>query len=168
MSPSVNQIAPNQIVKKTILKAPHAKVWRAVTDSREFGRWFGMKLDGLFVAGEKITGTIQPTTVDPEVAKMQKPFAGKPVELWIDRIEPETLFSMKWHPFAIDQGVDYSQEPKTLIRFMLDDQEEGVLLTIVESGFDQIPAARRDVAYRANDGGWEKQLELIAKYLATN
>lgn len=156
----------DRIEKKVHLKAPLSRVWRALTDSKEFGSWFGMKLEGPFSPGAKMRGIIVPTTVDPEVAKMQKPHEGKRVELLVDRIEPEHLFSLKWHPYAIDPKIDYSDEPMTLITFTLKEQDGGVLLTLTESGFDKLPLARRAEAIRANDGGWTKQMELIAKYLA--
>lgn len=156
----------DRIEKKALLKAPRSRAWRALTDSREFGSWFGMKLEGPFKAGETIRGEISPTTVDPEVARMQEPYAGKAVELFVDRIEPETRFALKWHPFAIEPGVDYSREPMTTITFTLEERPEGVLLAVVESGFEGIPSSRRAEAMRANDGGWAKQMELIAKYLA--
>jgi uncharacterized protein YndB with AHSA1/START domain len=156
----------NQIVKKVFLKFSRERVWRALTDSNEFGSWFGMKLEGPFRAGETMRGVIVPTSVDPEVAEMQKPYTGKPVELLIDRIEAPNLFSFKWHPFAIEAGVDYSSEPMTLVTFHLQEEKGGVSLTITESGFENIPISRRNAAFKANDGGWAKQTELIAKYLA--
>jgi hypothetical protein len=124
-----------------------------------------MKLDGEFKSGEMIRGKIAPTQVDPEVAKMQKPYAGKAVELFVECIEPETRFCLKWHPFAIDPAVDYSKEPMTLITFTLADKENGTFLTIAETGFDQIPSFRRAAAIEANDGGWTHQVELLRKYL---
>lgn len=158
-------MSTDRIEKKILLKAPRARVWRAISDSREYGRWFGMKLNGPFVAGQKITGTIAMTEADPEVAKLQEPHVGKAAELWIDRIQPETLFSMKWHPFAIDPNVDYSEEPMTLIEFALQDDDGGTWLTITESGFENIPASRRAEAMKANESGWEHQCQLIKKYL---
>jgi uncharacterized protein YndB with AHSA1/START domain len=156
----------DRIEKKVLLKAPRNRIWRALTDSQEFGSWFGMKVDGPFVAGTTVQGTIAPTTVDPNVAKMQEAHAGLRFELVIDRIEPERLFSLKWHPYAIDPSIDYSKEPMTLITFTLEDVEGGILLTITESGFDKLPLSRRLEAIKANDGGWAKQAELITKYLA--
>ena len=156
----------DSIEKKIVLRAPRSRVWRAISDSREFGAWFGMELDGPFVAGQPIQGRIMPTTVDPEVAKMQEPHKGKAAKFSVDRIEPEHLFSMRWHPFAIDPNVDYSNEPTTLITFALSDVKDGTLLTITESGFDRIPLERRAQAFRANEGGWEHQTKLIEKYLA--
>lgn len=155
----------DRIEKHTLLKAPLDKVWAALTDSRQFGIWFGMDLDGPFVAGQPITGRIAPTQVDPEVAKMQAPYAGTAVNFLVDRIEPKTLFSIRWHPFAIDPKVDYSAEPMTLITFTLKDTGEGVELTVTETGFEHIPAHRRAEALKANDGGWAKQMELIAAYV---
>ena len=155
----------NRIEMHIVLKAPVARVWDALTDSRQFGIWFGMDLDGPFAAGQPITGRIAPTQVDAEVAKMQEPYAGTPVSFVIDRIEPKTLFSMRWHPFAIDPAVDYSGEPMTLIVFALKETNDGVELTVTETGFEHIPAHRRTAALKANDGGWAKQMELIAAYV---
>lgn len=156
----------DQIEKQIFLKASRARVWKALTDSREFGSWFGMKLDGPFVAGQSIKGTITPTTADPEVAKLQEPHAGKPVDFYVKSIEPETMFVIQWHPFAIDPQVDYSSEPMTTITFRLREQDGGVLLAVTETGFDQIPPSRRAAAFKANDGGWAHQMKLIEKYLA--
>jgi uncharacterized protein YndB with AHSA1/START domain len=156
----------DQIEKKILLRAKQNRVWRALTDSNEFGSWFGMKLDGPFAPGAKIRGVIVPTTVDPKTAELQKPYEGEPVELAIERVDPERLFSFRWHPHAVGPGTDYAKEPMTLVTFTLDEVENGVLLTITESGFDSIPLARRAEAFKANEGGWSKQLELIAKYLA--
>jgi uncharacterized protein YndB with AHSA1/START domain len=155
----------NEIRKQVLLRAPRPRVWKALTDAREFGAWFGMKLDGPFAAGRTMRGTIAMTTADPAVAKMQEPYVGRPVELVVERIEPETRFVLEWHPFAIEPDVDYSHEPMTTITFTLDETPEGTLLTVVESGFDAIPIARRAAALRANDGGWAAQMDLIRKYL---
>jgi len=158
-------ISENSIEKRALLKAPLDKVWEALTDARQFGIWFGMALDGSFVAGKAVTGHIRPTQVDPEVAKMQEPYAGMPVSWVVDRIEPKSLFSMRWHPYAIDRDVDYSGEPMTLITFTLKETGAGVELTVTETGFEHIPAHRRAEALKANAGGWAKQMELIAAYV---
>lgn len=154
------------IKKQILLAAPKSKVWQAITNSSEFGAWFGMKLEGPFIAGQTIKGAIAPTQVDPEVAKLQEPHAGKPVEMFVDSIEPETKFCLKWHPFAIDPKVDYSKEPMTLITFTLEEQGSSTLLTITETGFDKIPISRRADALKANDGGWAHQCILLQKYLS--
>lgn len=159
-------MSSNEIVKQKFLKAPRSIVWRALTDSREFGSWFGMKLDGPFEVGKRMKGSISPTTVDPEVAKLQKPYEGTPAEFVVGKIVPETRFELKWHPFAVDPKVDYSKEEMTLIAFTLEEKDGGVLLTVRESGFEKIPASRREEAMKSNDGGWAHQMELISKYLA--
>jgi uncharacterized protein YndB with AHSA1/START domain len=155
----------DRIEKKVLLRAPLARVWRAISDSREFGQWFGMKFDGPFAPGARVNGTIKPTTVDEEVAKMQKQYEGIPVELMIEKMEPERVFSFRWHPGAVDPNLDYSVEPTTLVVFELEEVAEGVMLTLTESGFDQIPIARRAKAFSANEGGWTKQMTLIEAYL---
>lgn len=155
----------DRIEKKITLKAPVARVWRAISNAQEFGAWFGVSFDGPFVAGKKLTGRIRPTTADPEVAKLQAPHEGKPFEFSVDRIEPQRLISFRWHPFAIDPSVDYAKEPTTLIVFELTEVENGTLLRITESGFDGIPLERRAKAFAANEGGWEHQTRLIEKYL---
>jgi uncharacterized protein YndB with AHSA1/START domain len=156
----------DRIVKTIVLKAPRERVWQAITDYRRFGVWFGVELDGPFIAGQEATGRIAPTQVDPEVARHQEPYVGLPWRVKVERIEPMTLFSFHWHPYALDPGTDYSQEPMTLVTFELQDVEDGVLLTLTESGFDQLPAERRAQARHSNEGGWEHQTRLIEKYLA--
>jgi len=156
----------DRIEKHVTLRAPRERVWRALTDSKQFGTWFGAELDGPFVAGQRVTGRIAPTQVDPETAKHQEPYRGLPFEWSIETLEPMRLFSFRWHPFAIERGVDYSHEPTTLVTFELGDAAGGTTLTITESGFDRIPLERRAKAFAANEGGWAKQTELIARYLA--
>jgi len=155
----------DRIEKEVLLRAPLSRVWQALTDAGEFGRWFGVRLDGPFKAGTPISGRITPTTVDSEVAKMQKPYEGMTFEIVVDRIEPKKLFSFRWHPFGVDPKVDYSREPMTLVEFTLHELPEGVRLKVTESGFDKIPIARRAAAFTANDGGWAKQMELVQKYV---
>jgi uncharacterized protein YndB with AHSA1/START domain len=155
----------NCIVKTIVLKAPRERVWQAITDSRRFGVWFGVEIDGPFVVGQGATGCIMPTQVDAEVAKQQESFRGVPWHAKVERIEPMTLFSFRWHPYAIDPTVDHSTEPMTLVTFELRDAEGGVLLTITESGFERLPAGRRAQALESNAIGWEHQTKLIEKYL---
>lgn len=156
----------DRIVKHILLKAPRERVWRAISDHKQFGAWFGMAFDAPFAPGAKITGRLVPTQVDPEVAKSQEPYAGMAFDFSIERIEPMDLFSFRWHPYAVDPDADYSKEPMTLIVFELKDEAGGTRLTITESGFDKIPLARRAEAFAANEGGWEAQTQLIRKYLA--
>jgi uncharacterized protein YndB with AHSA1/START domain len=154
------------IEKKVVLRASRSRVWRALTDAREFGTWFGVKFDSPFTPGSLLRGVIVPTSVDAEVARAQQPYEGMPFEITIDRIEPETLFAFRWHPFAIERGVDYSREPTTLVVFALEDVADGIVLTVTESGFDRVPLARRAKAFTANEGGWTMVMMLIEKHLA--
>lgn len=156
----------DRIEKNIVLRAGLERVWQAITDSAQFGIWFGVALDGPFVAGEDIAGRIVPTQVDPDVARTQEPHRGKPFRIRVERIEPMRLFAFRWHPYAVEPGQDYDAEPMTLVTFALAEIEGGVSLTITESGFAQLPIARRGPAIEANSGGWEHQARLIAKYLA--
>jgi uncharacterized protein YndB with AHSA1/START domain len=156
----------DRIEKKILLNAPRARVWRALTDAREFGKWFGVKFDGPFAPGAPMRGVIVGTAIDPDVAKAQREHADIPFEITVDRIEPERLFSFRWHPFAVERGVDYSAEPTTLIVFELEEVADGIMLTVSESGFDRIPLARRAKAFTMNEQGWSVMVTLIEKHLA--
>ena len=155
----------DQIEKKIVLKATRC-VWQAISDSTRFGTWFGVEFDGPFVEGEWLRGRIAPTKVDPEVAKLQEPVAGMRFSFLVERIEPMERLSFRWHPFAIDPEYDYSKEPTTRVVFELREAHSGILLMITESGFDQIPIARRAQALESNDKGWAHQVKLIERYLA--
>lgn len=154
------------IRKEILLHAPAQRVWRALSDSEEFGRWFGMRLDGPFRPGEKVTGAIAGTEVDETVRNMQKQHEGKRVEFTVERMEPEKLFSFRWHPHAVDENKDYSNEPTTLVEFTMEETPDGVKLTLTESGFDQIPLERRAEAFNANDHGWAIMVPILGKFLA--
>ena len=155
----------DRIEKEILLRAPLTRVWRAISDAEEFGRWFGVRFDGPFVAGEHLTGRIVPTSVGPEVAESQKPYEGSRFDITVDRIDPMRRFSFRWHPYAVDPDVDYSAEPTTLVVFELEEVPDGTRLRITESGFDAIPLERRATAFEMNEQGWEAQLSLIEKYL---
>jgi uncharacterized protein YndB with AHSA1/START domain len=161
----------DRIEKSVLLRASRERVWRAISDAGEFGTWFGVAFDAPFVEGARVTGRIVPTRVDAEVAAMQKPHEGTPFAFVVERIEPMRRMVFRWHPYALDAGVDYSAEPMTRIDLDLadagSDADAGIRLTISESGFDQLPPTRRAQAYAANEGGWEAQTRLIAKYLAS-
>ena len=148
-------VTRDRIEKQVLLRASRARVWRAVADAREFGRWFGVELSGAFTPGTRLTGKIT-----------HPGYEHVPFEMTIERMEPERLFSFRWHPNATDLAVDYSAEPTTLIEFRLQDAEGGTLLTLVESGFERLPASRLEDAYRGNEKGWTQQLEAIAGYVA--
>jgi uncharacterized protein YndB with AHSA1/START domain len=155
----------DRIVKEVILRSPRERVWKAIADSTQFGRWFGVRFDAPFAPGAHISGIIKPTTVDAEIAAAQAPYEGKKFDVTVERIEPQSLFSFRWHPYAVDQDVDYSCEPTTLVEFILNEVEGGTRLTIIESGFDRIPVHRRAKAFESNSYGWEAQAMLIGKYL---
>jgi len=146
----------DRIEKVTILKAPRSRVWRAISDAGEFGAWFGVEFDSPFAPGARMEGRI---TNPPDYAGMAFTFV-------VDRIEPEHHFSYRWHPYAVDPSFDYSGEPMTLVEFQLEEVAGGTRLTVVESGFDSIPAARRAEALRMNTGGWEAQVGNIERYVA--
>ena len=159
-------MSDDRIEKEVVLRASLDRVWRAISDADEFGRWFGVRFDGPFVAGASVTSVITPTTVDEDVARAQEPYAGKSDAWQIVAIEPQRLLAFRWHPYAVESGADYSREPTTLVEFTLTGTDDGVLLRIVESGFDKIPAERRVSALEHNSEGWAKQTELVRKYLA--
>jgi uncharacterized protein YndB with AHSA1/START domain len=156
----------DRIEKKVVLRAPIERVWRAVSDASEFGRWFGVRFEDVFVEGARMKGRITPTAADAEVAKSQKPYEGRAFEITIDRLEPPHRLSFRWHPFAVDEKVDYSGEPTTLVVFELKEVDGGTLLTVTESGFDRVPLARRAKAFEMNTQGWAMQMILIEKHLA--
>ena len=145
----------DHIERTILLRAPRSRVWRAVANADEFGEWFRVKLEGPFVVGKQLRGRI--TYPGYEHVTM---------EITIEHIEPEQLFSFRWHPYAIDPKTDYSSEPTTLVEFRLDEVAEGTLLTVVESGFDRIPVARRTEAFRMNSEGWQAQLENVRRHVA--
>ncbi|NVB80945.1 MAG: SRPBCC family protein [Kofleriaceae bacterium] len=155
----------DRIVKSTVLKAPHDRVWRAISDTKQFGTWFGVDIAGSFTPGARLACKITATKVDPEIAKSQEPYSGTPFEIVVDKVEPMRVLSFHWHPYGVEAG-DLSKEPMTLVEFALDEVSGGTKLTITESGFDKIPLERRAKAFAANEGGWTAQLELIAKFLA--
>jgi uncharacterized protein YndB with AHSA1/START domain len=156
----------DRIEKKILLRAPVDRVWNAISDAKQFGTWFGVEFDDQFAPGASISGRIVPTKVDAEVARMQEPYTGMACDVTVERIEPMSLFSFRWHPYAIEPGADYSKEPTTLVTFALKKVPEGTRLTISESGFDRVPLARRAEAFASNEQGWAIQSTLIEKYLA--
>jgi uncharacterized protein YndB with AHSA1/START domain len=155
---------PDRIEKTVLLPAPLDRAWSAIADARRFGDWFGVAFDGPFAAGARVTGVIRPTTVDPEVAKLQAPHAGTPFEIAVVRLEAPRHFAFRWHPFAVDPAAD-AAEPTTLVEFELAEAPGGTRLRITESGFAALPPARRASARAANEGGWEHQGRLVATYL---
>lgn len=156
----------DRIVKTVLLRAPLERVWRAISEAQQFGAWFGVTFEGPFVEGAKMVGRIVPTQADAEIAKTQEPYRGAKFEIVVDRIEPMRWFSFHWHPFAVESDVDYSKEPMTLVAFEVEVAAGGTTLTITESGFDRLPAARRAKAFTMNEEGWAAQTKLVEKYLS--
>jgi uncharacterized protein YndB with AHSA1/START domain len=146
---------PDRIEKAIELNAPVSRVWRALTDYREFGSWFRVRLDGPFVPGQVTRGQI--TYPGYEHIRF---------EVVVQKIESERLFSFIWHPYAVDPDEDYSAEAPTLVEFTLEKSARGTLLRVVESGFDKLPSKRRLEAFRMNEGGWDEQLGSISRHLA--
>ena len=147
----------DRIEREILLKAPLARVWRALSDAEEFGDWFGVALKGkTFAAGHRVLGHITYPGYEHIL-----------FDVLIENMEPERLLSFRWHPYAVDPVADYSQEPTTLVVFELKEVEGGALLRVVESGFDNIPMSRRSEAFRMNSGGWDEQMINIEKHLAT-
>ena len=143
------------IRKEIHLHAPLTRVWKALSDAQEFGTWFGMTLEGIFVPGQPVFGRI--TLPGYEHIHL---------EMKVESMETETLFSYQWHPYPMDRKKDYTKEPMTLVEFRLEGVDGGTLLTVVESGFDKLPADRRDEAFRMNDSGWTHQLVSIERHVA--
>ncbi|MBX5462523.1 MAG: SRPBCC family protein [Steroidobacteraceae bacterium] len=160
-------MSTDRIEKQIVLRASRERVWRAIADSTQFGKWFGVSLQGPFLQGQRVAGRIVATAVDPEVAKLQEPWVGMACDFYVDRIEPMDRFSFRWHPGAEEAGPDAPEDQMTTVTFELKDAPGGgVLLTITETGFDRIPLERRAKVFADNEGGWEMQIKLIEKYLA--
>ena len=144
-------MSTDRIEKGVVLRAPRARVWRAIADAKEFGTWFRLTLDGAFAEGKTVRGSHDTFKV----------------EMRIERIEPERYFSYRWHPYPKDPAKDYAEEPMTLVEFTLEDAEGGgTVLRIVESGFDRIPLARRAEAFRMNTEGWSGQIRNLERYVS--
>jgi len=146
----------DSIERKILLKASRSRVWRALSNAEEFGDWFGVDFKGkTLIAGRTVEGRVT-----------YPGYEHLPFEVFIERIEPERLLSWRWHPAALDPAMDYSTEPTTLVVFQLEEVEGGVLLSVVESGLDQIPPARRATVFRLNTSGWDEQMLSIEKHIA--
>jgi uncharacterized protein YndB with AHSA1/START domain len=145
----------DRIEKRVVLRAPRPRVWRAITNAEEFGTWFRVNLEGPFSEGTTTRGRIT-----------HPGYEHVTVDLQVERIDPEQYFAYRWHPYAVDPALDYSAEPTTLVEFHLEETDGGTAVTIVESGFDRIPLARRAEAFRMNDGGWTWCINSLAQYVA--
>jgi uncharacterized protein YndB with AHSA1/START domain len=145
----------DRIEKQVTLDAARSRVWRALTEVTQFNDWFGVSLASPFSPGAEVSGQL--TNRKYEHVKLT---------IWIETMEPERRFSFRWHPYAVEQGIDYAAEPTTLVSLTLEDAGAGTQLTIVESGFDAIPESRRTKAFTMNSNGWNGQAENLRKFLA--
>jgi len=144
----------DRIERSIHIKAPRPRVWRALSNAEEYGHWFGANLKGqAFAPGQRVQGPITISGYEHVV-----------FDVVVERVEPENLLSYRWHPYAVDPAIDYSKEQRTLVTFTLKDADDGTLLTVTETGFDQVPPERCMDAFRMNSGGWEGQLRNIARY----
>jgi uncharacterized protein YndB with AHSA1/START domain len=148
-------MSTDRIEKKIVLRAARARVWRAIANAEEFGAWFMVKLEGPFVPGQRVKGPITYPGYEHLI-----------MDVVVEKVEPERLISFRWHPNAVEKGVDYDAEPTTLVEFRLEEVPGGTELTITESGFDRIPASRRAEAFRGNEGGWTEQMKNIERYVS--
>lgn len=144
----------DRIEKQFKVNASRSRVWRAISDAQEFGTWFGVKFDGGFTPGATVFGQL---TIEG--------YQHVTLEILVDRMEPESYFSYRWHPYAVDPATDYSAEPATLVEFRLVETADGTSVEITESGFDQLPASRRAEAFRMNQSGWNGQAKNLAAYV---
>ena len=141
--------------KTILLRAPKSRVWRALTNADEFGTWFRVRLASNFAVGKKVAGKVTYPGYEHVTFSVE-----------VERMDDERLFSFRWHPYAVDPKVDYTKEPATLVEFRLEDEADGTRLTVVESGFDRIPAGRRDEAFRMNSQGWATQMENVRRHVS--
>lgn len=152
-------MSTDRIERSILINAPRERVWRALADAETFGRWFGANLAGQrFVPGQRARGQITHCGYE---------------HVWFDvvveRMEPQQLFSYRWHPYPVDPAVDYTQETPTQVTFTLEDAPGGATrLTVIESGFDQVPPHRRLEAFRMNTDGWAVQIDNIARHVTAS
>ena len=149
----------DRIERKVVINAPRERVWRALTDAREFSTWFGVDLKGQkFTPGQRARGLVSSAACGHDNVWF---------DVLIETVKPQDLFSYRWHPAAIDPAVDYTKETPTLVTFTLKDAPaNSTLLTVVESGFDNVPPQRRLEAFRMNGHGWDAQLESVIRYVS--
>jgi uncharacterized protein YndB with AHSA1/START domain len=153
----MNAVASTDRIERSIvINAPRDRVWRALSNAEEFGTWFGANLKGQsFAAGQRARGQIT-----------FKGYEHVWFDIVVERIQPQDLLSYRWHPYAMDPAVDYDKEQPTLVTFLLKDAPgNGTLLTVVETGFDNVPPHRRLEAFRMNSRGWEQQLACIVRHV---
>lgn len=154
MTETIQMTDTNRIEKEVVLRASKSRVWRALSDSGEFGTWFGVNLEGPFELGHTVHGKV-----------LHKGYEHMVFEMTIEVMEPEDVFAYRWHPHPHDATVDYSKEPTTLVEFRLEETETGTTLTVVESGFDLLSPERRAETLISNSKGWTSQMERIRRHV---
>jgi len=147
-------VQTDRIEKHVLLRATRSRVWHALTETHEFSQWFGVKLTGTFAPGARLRGQVT-----------HKGYEHLTLELTVDRVEPERLFSWRWHPGSEAAAPN---EPPTLVVFELEDTPGGTLVTVVETGFDRLPASRYDKAFRENTDGWAEQMPALERYVTAH
>jgi uncharacterized protein YndB with AHSA1/START domain len=155
----------DRIEKTVVVRAPRDRVWKALTDSHEFGRWFGAKFDGPFVSGRTVRGVITPSEQATPEETAGHPYLGKPMFFRVERVDPPGRFSYRWQP--LEGGADLTTEegPWTLVEFTLDETKDGTRLTVIESGFSKLPTARRQSAFDSHEGGWTIQVQRVRVHI---
>ena len=151
----MNTSSTDRIERQVLIKAPRKRVWRALTDTGEFGDWFRVRISGRFAPGQPISGPV-----------LHPGYEHITWSVTVEKMEPERYFSWRWHPNAIDPKKDYSHEPTTLVAFELEDAPGGTLLKVTESGFDKVPIDRREQSFRGNSEGWSIQAGNIERYVS--
>jgi uncharacterized protein YndB with AHSA1/START domain len=155
------RMTSDRIEKSVVVRAPPDRVWKALTDSREFGRWFGARFEGPFEPGRTVRGVIAASERATPEETASHPYLGKPLIFQVERIEPPHRFSYRWQPLEGRPDAEVVEGPSTLVEFTLEETKEGTRVTVVESGFAQIPPPHRDAVYESHDGGWTVQVQRI-------
>jgi uncharacterized protein YndB with AHSA1/START domain len=162
----LDEVHPTDRIYETItLRASWGRAWLAISNAREFGAWFGARFDGEFVPGATVRGVLEPTVADPEIAAQHARFAGLPIELTIEETDPDHRIAFRWHPFTVARDIGAAAGPMTRVELELNGDQEGVVLTVTESGFHQLLSARRTRAFIEHEVGWEQKLLLVKRYV---
>lgn len=155
----------DRIEKSVVIRAPRDRVWKALTDSKEFGRWFGARFEGPFAPGKSVRAVIAASELASPEETANHPYLGKPMTFHVEKVEPPHRFSYRWHPLEGATGSESTDGPSTLVEFTLDETPGGTRLTVVETGFSAIPAAHRKAAYDSHDGGWAVQVGRVRVHI---
>jgi uncharacterized protein YndB with AHSA1/START domain len=158
-------MSEDRIEKHVVIRAPRDRVWKALTDSKEFGRWFGVRFEGPFAPGRSVRGVITPSELATPEETAGHPYLGKPMVFQIERLDPPHRFSYRWQPIEGRKSIEAEDGPSTLVEFTLEETKDGTQLTVVETGFSAIPATHRKAAYESHDGGWTVQVDRVRVHI---